>query len=127
MERHASFLLPVWQEVCRHIELEDSLARLAPVLRRRLAIDELAVRHFDAAKGTSETVSLNAGEPLGVPTRARVEVSSVEMQSMLSWCRLGKVQRGVPARLRKRWQSLIPAQVKGHVLVGPLQCGEHDA
>lgn len=127
MERHASFLLPVWQEVCRHIELEDSLARLAPVLRRRLAIDELAVRHFDAAKGICETVSLNAGEPLATPARARVEVSSVEMQGALSWCRGGNVQRGTSARLRKRWQGLIPAQFKGHVLIGPLQCGEQDA
>lgn len=32
MERHAGLLLDVWREVCRHIEIGDSVERLAPLL-----------------------------------------------------------------------------------------------
>ncbi len=63
MERFASLLLDVWREGCRHIEIEESLARVAPLLARRLPLD----RCWCAAL----TRAAAASRPLPLPRVAR--------------------------------------------------------
>ena len=57
MERFSPLLLDVWREVCRHIEIGESVARVAPILVRRLPVDLVLVRRIDFQRGSLETVA----------------------------------------------------------------------
>ena len=63
MERHASLLLDVWREVCRHIEIGESIERLGPILMRRLPIDTILIRRLDPARSCVETVATGHCRP----------------------------------------------------------------
>ena len=52
-----NLLLDVWREVCRHLEIGESVGRLAPILARRLPVRFLLVRHFDLQRSCLETVA----------------------------------------------------------------------
>jgi len=47
MEREANFLLAVWREICRRIELDESLPALAAIVAERLPVDGLQVDLFE--------------------------------------------------------------------------------
>jgi len=74
MERFASLLLDVWREACQHIEIGESLERIAPLLARRMPLDWILVRRIDAARGSVETAAAAVCRPercRGVAQRAR--------------------------------------------------------
>ena len=50
MEPYAGLLLDVWREVCRHIEIGESIERLGPILVRRLPIDTIVIRRLDPTR-----------------------------------------------------------------------------
>jgi hypothetical protein len=54
MERFMPLLLDLWREACRHIEIEQSLERTAPILLRSLPLDAIAVRRIDLARACRE-------------------------------------------------------------------------
>ena len=63
MERYAGLLLDVWREVCRHIEIGESIERLGPILMRRLPVDLVLIRRLDPERSSVETVATGRGEP----------------------------------------------------------------
>ena len=66
MEPYAGLLLDVWREVCRHIEIGESIERLGPILVRRLPIDTIVVRRLEPARPCVETVATGrCGRPAG--------------------------------------------------------------
>jgi hydrogenase-4 transcriptional activator len=127
MDRHASLLLQVWREVCRHLELEESVARLAALLTRRLPADELLVRQVDRARGCLETVALGMGRPGPAPKRARTECAPTDLERILAWCRAGALLRSNERVLRKRLPGLVPPGVAGSIIAGPLLASDDQA
>lgn len=80
MERYAPVLLDVWRECCRHIEIEESLARGAALLADRLPFEWIVVRRLDAGRGVVETAA-TAGRRPGTPAfapRATLEPPELE-------------------------------------------------
>ncbi len=124
MERHASLLLDVWREVCRHIEIGESIERLAPILMRRLPIELILIRRLDPARSCIETVATGhcrpapEGSPSSGPVRSNV--AAAELEQLAAWCGRGKVLRGTDRNLRRRLPELLPEGIEGQVLAGPL-------
>src|SRR5258705_13794088 len=77
------FLLDVWREACRHSEIGDSVASIAPVLARVLPVETQLVRRLDVERGRLETAAF-AG-PAPPSGHARTELGSSQMQSLLAW------------------------------------------
>jgi transcriptional regulator with GAF, ATPase, and Fis domain len=115
------FLLRIWQEVCRHLRLEDSVARVVPLLGRELPADELLVREIDLGKGCLETVALGMGRPGPAPTRAKSPCSPGDLDRIVAWCREGKLFRASERVLRKRLPGMVPPGVHGQVIAVPLE------
>ncbi len=125
MERHSGLLLDVWREVCRHIEIGESIERLAPILMRRLPVDTMLVRRLDPARSCIETAARGvraATATSGVPVAGsvRTDLTTADLERLVEWCARGKVYRGSERVVRRRLPGLLPDGIEGPVLAGPL-------
>ncbi len=80
MERFAHLLLGIWREACRHIQIGESVERVAPLLGHRLPVDLVLILHFDLQRTCAETVAVGSCRPGSVPTRARTECSPQDLE-----------------------------------------------
>jgi len=124
MERFLPLLLEVWKEACRHILVDESITRITPVLARRLPLDHLLIRRFDAARSCLETVARGerAGEGPALPGRS--QCSAEEMQRLLVWVASREVARGDTAELARHLPGVVPEGLGGQVLAGGLTADE---
>jgi hydrogenase-4 transcriptional activator len=120
MERFASLLLDVWREGCRHIEIDESLARVAPLLAQRLPLDLVLVRRIDAGRGCIETAAAAACAEGAVPFAPRTELEASQLESLVAWAHEGKVVHLRARELQRRLPGLLPKEIDGDVIAGPL-------
>ena len=121
MEPFQHVLLNVWQEACRHIDISQSTAKIAPMLVQHLPLEQVLVRRIDAARSCLETVAVGLTRRGRRLPDARNDCSAAELQSLLAWCRRKKVthRQGDPSALAKL-AHLVFGRFEGDVLVGPL-------
>jgi transcriptional regulator with GAF, ATPase, and Fis domain len=124
MERFTQLLLDVWREVCRHIEIEESVARVAPLLVRRLPEGLLLVRHIDLPRSCVETVATGLGRAERVSLHPRTACSAVELERLLVWCKQERMLHGRAPALANWLPGLLPAGLDEEILVGPLNTAE---
>jgi transcriptional regulator with GAF, ATPase, and Fis domain len=124
MERFDTLLLNVWREVCRHLEIGESVARLAPILVRRLPVDLLFVRRLDVARSQLETVAAAVCQGKSSVLPAKSSCSSEAMKQLLQWCEAGQIVRVTAAEARDRLPGLVPDGTETEVLAGPLSIEE---
>jgi hydrogenase-4 transcriptional activator len=124
MERYTHLLLDVWRAVCRHIEIGESVARVAPLLVPRLPLDLVLVRHLDVQRSLIETVASGLGrlDPSHTPDRSAC--SAEDMKRLLIWCKQEQILRGEAESCNKLFPGLVPAGLRGEILVGPLNTFE---
>src|SRR5262249_5632533 len=113
-------LLELWREVCRHIEIGESVARLAPILADHLPADFLIVRHFDIAHSRLETVATGICRPGHVALSPRSELSPQDLDRLLIWCRQSRNWRLDASKVMSQLPGSLPAGMQGAVLAGPL-------
>jgi transcriptional regulator with GAF, ATPase, and Fis domain len=120
MKRYGTLLLDVWREVCRHLEIGDSVARLAPILVRRLPVDLLFVRRLDVARSQLETVAtgLCQGKSSAIPAKSSFSINA--LKHLLVWCEAREIVRAPAAQARDRLPGLLPDGTEGEVLAGAL-------
>jgi len=122
MERFASTLLDVWRECCRHIEIDESLARGATLLGERLPFEWLILRRLDAARPMLETCASAGRRPDAVaPGEARSPLDVPQLESLVAWAKAGRVVHARARALEDTLPSLVPDGVEGDVLAGPLR------
>ncbi len=121
MERFQPVLLNVWQEACRHIEISQSTATIAAMLVEHIPVEQVLVRRVDGARPCLETVAVGlAGSEYGHPD-ARTDCSAAELESLLAWCRRGKVaHRNDDDFSTAKVLRIIANRFEGDVLAGPL-------
>lgn len=94
MERFMPLLLTIWCDACRHMEIAESVARMAPILARRLPVDLVVVRRLDLQHSLVETVAtgvcLSSVQARG---SVRTDCKPEDIERILSWCREGNVIR----------------------------------
>jgi transcriptional regulator with GAF, ATPase, and Fis domain len=124
VERFTNLLLDVWREVCRHIEIGESIERVGPLLVRRLPVDLLLVRRFDVPRAAVETVATGhyRGTPLSL--RPRSECSAEEQDRLLVWCEERRILWQPVEKIRPSLPGLLPEGLEGEVLAGPLVSGD---
>ena len=127
MQRFAPLLLDVWREACQHIEIGESLARIAPLLTRRLPLDWVLVRRIDPARGVVETVAATACRPEPLPETTRNELAPPELEALIAWARAGRVLHRRGRMLDDRAPGAWPEPGDADVLAGPLAGAEAPA
>jgi hydrogenase-4 transcriptional activator len=113
-------LLDVWREACRHIEISESVAGMAPILALRLPVDLLVVRRLDLQRSCLETVATGLSRSVFPPEQAVTDCSPENIDQILSWCREGKVIHSHSRDMTGRLPGAIPRGIEGSLLVGPL-------
>jgi hydrogenase-4 transcriptional activator len=124
MQEFLPTLLSVWREVGRHLELNESLRLVAPLLQGQLPADLVLIRLANLGRLFVETAAAASAQPGRLPAGTRTECGADQLQALLAWCRQGDVWRAGSADVRRRFPGLLPAEVKGAVLAGPLCAGD---
>ncbi len=102
------------------MEIHESAARITPLLRRHLPVDLLLVRRIDLARSCLDTVGTGCGADALAPRETRADYSPEEMEGVLTWCRRGEVAHMAGEADSVERRLLVPANLDGDVLVGPL-------
>jgi hydrogenase-4 transcriptional activator len=121
MRRLQHLLLTVWQEACRHIDIGQSTASIAPLLVPHLPLEQVLVRRIDAARCCLETVAVGLTGRKGRLPDARTDCAAAELESLLTWSRRQRVahrQGREPAMAELA--GILFGRPDGDVLVGPL-------
>ncbi len=120
MERFQSLLLSVWREACRHIELSESAAIIARLLEKHLFLELLMVRQFDFTNSTLKTVAI--GQLQSRPYHATPDsvASPARWERLLAWAQRGATLSSPAYRRTGEMALLVPPEVEGDVLAGPL-------
>jgi len=120
MKRFMPLLLDIWRESCRHIDIRDSVSRIAPLLLRRLPVDIVLLRRFDAQRTGLETVAAATPGRVDPPAQTKTECTRSQSEAILRWCREGSALRGAAEEIYERLPGLLPDGVICNLLAGAL-------
>ncbi len=121
MEEFQAVLLSVWREGCRHIEITQSAANIAALLKEWMPLRQLWVRRLDQRRSTLETVALGLTVPEEPLQHIRTVCSAPQLKTLLTWCSQGEIIHfGQETSSQGELQFLVPNQSQGNFLIGPL-------
>ncbi len=123
MQRFMTLLLDVWRAACRHIEIRESTAQIAPLLGKRLPVESVIVRRVDVEHSCLETVGEGSAHGSTALHDIRTGCDADELERVLAWCRRGAVTRLRDGHGEELRRLLLPPNVAGDVIAGPL-CGD---
>ena len=121
MSAYADFLLDVWREVGRHLEIQNSVDRIGPLIARRIPFELLLIRVIDFERGRVETLVRTPAAGRYRESLKGTEASDVEMAGLLACWRKGETALLAAETARRRLPCLLPLRVEGEVLCGPLR------
>jgi hydrogenase-4 transcriptional activator len=117
-----SFLAELWREVSRHLELNESVRRIAPMLAGHLPVDLIVLRRYDRDPVRLTTVALASARSGAAPELAasRTECEADGAQELARFMSSGKAAllRGPATAALAR--ALTPQGVRGDVIALPL-------
>ncbi|MGD9854029.1 MAG: sigma-54 interaction domain-containing protein [Planctomycetaceae bacterium] len=121
VDRHNRILLDVWREACRHIEIVESLDRIAPLILRELPARVILIRSISMERLCVETVaSTFAAHNQTLRAESRTECSASDLDGLLEWVQRRTVRQDSVRSLRADLPSLLPNGIAGECLAGPL-------
>ena len=127
MELFREVLLDVWREACRHIEISESSATIATMLAIHLPLESLLVRRIDLQHASLDTVAVGRVADAAAPAPARTPCAAAKLKQLLAWAREGQIVHGQAEVRTGVLDLLVPAELPGEVLAGPLQGPEGPA
>lgn len=116
-------LLEVWREACRHIQADEAVDRLFPLVRSRLPSARLILRRFDVPRGVVETVGVGQIESPAALEPSRTECCPAQTERLLVWARRQEVLHAESSVVEARLPGLLPTgsvRLGGEVLAGSL-------
>lgn len=115
-------MLRVWQEICRHVEITESTAAIARLLRELTPLQRTIVRQIDRQRGVVETCADTALTDSGEAADLRTTVTSAQIQRLEDAWRKQRIRCLAPGDAREDVAGcLLPADVKSaSMLVGLL-------
>jgi transcriptional regulator with GAF, ATPase, and Fis domain len=118
----ATFEAQLWREISQHVELEELLRRVAPLLRALLPVDLVMVRRVDRDPMRLTTIAAAGSDPSRPseqhPLRSEVERS--EALHVEHWLRRGRPELCTRQEASPAARALLPPDVRGSAIVGPL-------
>ncbi len=127
MERFRDVLLDVWREACRHIEIAESTAAIAPMLAHHLPLAAVLVRRLDGEQSALDTVAMGQTEAGAMHAAARTALTPAKLVRLLAWSRSGAVLHTQHAKRSGDLAVLVPPELEGDAIAGPLMGPEGPA
>jgi transcriptional regulator with GAF, ATPase, and Fis domain len=118
-----SLLLGVWKEVSQHLEIEESVQRIAAAMSAVLPIELVLIRALQVNHRCVETIAVGKFGETDPPKEARTTFRKDEFETLLAWCRKGELFHR-PRSPRSRCRALRPVGLAAKSS-GPL--GSHPA
>jgi hydrogenase-4 transcriptional activator len=116
-----SLELSVWREACRHLEIEESVARIFPSLAAALPVAAVIVRRLDGARLSLETVAAAPGEVVAVGGASRIELGAASLAALTQRAAEGALWHGeAGAPGRDPLAQVVPEGLVGDVIAGAL-------
>jgi hydrogenase-4 transcriptional activator len=121
LEQFPTFMLAVWREASRHIEITEFAATLTAMVARHLPLERLVIRKIDQERSRLETVAVEPAVGGDQSFPDPVEWPAKDIDRLLRWCRVGTVQRQiVGGQIRHGALAALPVFLQGEVVIGPL-------
>ena len=114
-------LLDVWREVCRHIAIDESVARVTPLLVPQLPLEEILVRQIDAERGVLDTVAVGLVRAAPNHLGAKTQCGPHDLARIIAWCHQGKLLRGAEREVHKVAPWSLACESLGALLAGALE------
>jgi transcriptional regulator with GAF, ATPase, and Fis domain len=114
-------LLDVWREVCRHLDIEESVRALSTRIAGVVPVRRLLVRRIDPTRGRLETVA--SGDHGGGQLPAVTTPSAGQLTAILAWCGRGRVTVWAAGEDDELRRTIAPPGLGGSLLAGPLVLG----
>jgi hydrogenase-4 transcriptional activator len=111
-------LLDAWREVCRHLDIDESIRLLAPRIAEAIPVDRVVARRLDAPRARIDTVAIGDVNAGSEPPPARTLLAPEEVEQVRRWAAAGEVtvwRRGESDPLRE-----ILAPGRSSTLAAPL-------
>ena len=117
--RPPSLEVELWREVGRHLELADTVQRVAKLLRQVAPVDAVLVRRLDQKPLRLSTIAFGSGSTFPEPESVRTEQEPASERALLRF-----LNERSAVSLHDASSSLVramlPAGVSGSALAGPL-------
>src|SRR5256885_1580964 len=127
VDRFSAVLLNVWREAGRHIEIRESASNIARLLAEHLPLAQLLVRRLDATHHAVETIAVGQVEQTALPSLGKTLLTGARFKRLIAWGREGTVLHAAAGPKSGDLAMMVPAEVTGEVLAGPLQGVEKPA
>jgi hydrogenase-4 transcriptional activator len=121
MDINAELLLDVWREVGRHLEIQESVDRIGPLVARRMPFESVLIRVIDLERGRVETLVRAPVRELPGESLKIGDTKEAPLERLLAWWRKGEPARLSVEAARRRLPGLLPPELEGEVLCGPLR------
>ncbi|WP_254513136.1 sigma-54 interaction domain-containing protein [Anatilimnocola floriformis] len=119
MDRYQDVLLAIWREVGRHVEIREAAQNVAAILQRRLPLDAIYIRRWNARDELLETVAVGSPRPLHSANAPNSNLALREWKQVSTWAQGAEVWRaGDPAP--EGFAKIVPPGIVAHVMAGPL-------
>jgi len=112
-------VLEVWREVCRHLDIHESVDRLMPVLAQQLPVGALMIRRVDLAVPALETVACGWATDPSQRTSRKESLTPVDVLRLLEWSERRQVTP-LPLAEPESIRAILAAGLEGDLLAGPL-------
>jgi hydrogenase-4 transcriptional activator len=122
-------LLQIWRETCCHIDLSESIEIAAGIAAAALPLAGLVIRRLDPQSNAIDTIAIG----LMKPEQAEAWRSKLESRSALPearfrlaqrWAATGEASYLRPGEVETPAHVVVPARLKGNLVVGPLLSDE---
>src|ERR1700729_4314126 len=120
MERFAELMSAIWRQAGRHHRLDGALAEMTPASFADLQVERVVVRRFDSQHTLVETVGSGVCRENPAPVELRTPLSLEQFAALMGWCEQGKLEHFGPQSSCAPIAGLLPDNLAGDVLVGPL-------
>jgi hydrogenase-4 transcriptional activator len=116
----------LWREVGQHLELQESLRRIAPIIGHAMPVDAVLIRRIDREPLRLTTVGFGAcrtaqaHEPDLEPRSVRSECEGAGAQALLDWLSEPRIVLYSTASTSPLARTLLPSDLRGSGIAGPL-------
>ena len=121
MSANRDLVSVVWREACRHIEIEESARAIAAGVAEHLPLQALVVLRVDAETKTLEPLTVGMPRGGAASSVRSATPAPAAWRRLAAWLRGGDVI-GVGDAAAEGWlTAVLPDEVRGDVLAGPLR------
>jgi len=120
MEPLRPLLLEIWREACRHIQIQEATANITAFLAKHLPLGGVIVRRVEESHRTIATVAAAGVGRWTPPEPSGTPVTATQLRRLRTWGEEGKLLRQRSDEDSFESRLLVPHDVRGEALVGPL-------